>query len=117
MRVDGPRHSRSETPSCPPPDTLAPVGESLPGSPAPAALLTAASCPWNTAGALTGGLGDIAVVPRGRGFGTAVWSASLLEDEGILFTGDALANYDVLTHATGLRLMPDALNGDPACTR
>ncbi len=41
----------------------------------------------------------------------------LLEDQGLLFTGDALASYDVLTHATGARLMPDALNGDPARTR
>ncbi len=41
----------------------------------------------------------------------------LLEDQGILFTGDALASYDVLTHARGERLMPDALNGDPAGTR
>jgi len=41
----------------------------------------------------------------------------LLEDQGILFTGDALASYDVLTHARGPRLMPDALNGDPARTR
>ncbi len=41
----------------------------------------------------------------------------LLEDQGILFTGDALASYDVLTHDTGARLMPDALNGDPARTR
>ncbi|MGI8429132.1 MAG: MBL fold metallo-hydrolase [Solirubrobacteraceae bacterium] len=41
----------------------------------------------------------------------------LLEDQGILFTGDALATYDVLTHDTGARLMPDALNGDPARTR
>jgi len=41
----------------------------------------------------------------------------LLEDQGILFTGDALVSYDVLTHAHGVRLMPDALNGDPARTR
>ena len=41
----------------------------------------------------------------------------LIEDQGILFTGDALANYDVLTQATGPRLMPDALNGNPARTR
>ncbi len=41
----------------------------------------------------------------------------LLEEQGILFTGDALASYDVLTHATGPRLMPDALNGDAAQTR
>lgn len=41
----------------------------------------------------------------------------LLEDQGILFTGDALATYDVLTHATGMRLVPDALNADPARTR
>jgi len=41
----------------------------------------------------------------------------LLEDQGIVFAGDALATYDVLTHATGMRLMPDALNGDPARTR
>lgn len=41
----------------------------------------------------------------------------LIEDQGILFTGDALANYNVLTHATGPQLMPDALNGDPERTR
>ena len=44
-------------------------------------------------------------------------ASSLIEDQGILFTGDALANYNVLTHATGPRLMPDPLNGDPARTR
>ena len=44
-------------------------------------------------------------------------SSLLIEDQGILFTCDALASYDELTHATGPRLMPDALNGDPAQTR
>jgi len=41
----------------------------------------------------------------------------LIEDQGILFTGDALANYDVLTRSRGVQLMPDALNGNPARTR
>ncbi|MBA2426347.1 MAG: MBL fold metallo-hydrolase [Actinobacteria bacterium] len=41
----------------------------------------------------------------------------LHEEQGILFTGDALATYDVLTHAEGARLMPDQVNKDPARTR
>lgn len=41
----------------------------------------------------------------------------VLEDRGIVFAGDALATFDVLTHAEGVRLMPDALNGDSARTR
>jgi glyoxylase-like metal-dependent hydrolase (beta-lactamase superfamily II) len=41
----------------------------------------------------------------------------LLEEHGLLFTGDALATYDVLTREEGVRLMPDPLNGDPELTR
>lgn len=41
----------------------------------------------------------------------------LLEDRGVVFTGDAIAMYDVLTHARGPQLMPDPLNGDPQRTR
>lgn len=41
----------------------------------------------------------------------------LLADRGVLFTGDAFAMLDVLTRETGPRLLPDALNGDPAGTR
>lgn len=42
---------------------------------------------------------------------------SLLLGERVLITGDAMATLDVLTRETGPRLMPDALNGDPAQTR
>lgn len=41
----------------------------------------------------------------------------LLEDQGVVLTGDAIATLDVLTRARGPRLMPDALNGDPQTTR
>ena len=34
---------------------------------------------WGAVYALTDGLGDIPVLPRGLGFGTSVWGASLLE--------------------------------------
>ena len=34
---------------------------------------------WGAVYALTDGLGDIAVIPRGLGLGTAVWGASLIE--------------------------------------
>jgi hypothetical protein len=34
---------------------------------------------WGAAYALTDGLGDVGVVPRGLGFGTGVWGASLIE--------------------------------------
>ncbi len=40
-----------------------------------------------------------------------------LPDRGVLITGDALATLDVLSRATGPRLMPDALNSDPVQTR
>ncbi|MDQ6835998.1 MAG: MBL fold metallo-hydrolase [Actinomycetota bacterium] len=40
-----------------------------------------------------------------------------LPQRGVVITGDALATLDVLTRATGSRLMPDALNSDPAQTR
>lgn len=43
--------------------------------------------------------------------------ALLLEEHGIVFTGDSIATYDVLTHDRGPQLMPDPLNGDPARTR
>ncbi len=38
-------------------------------------------------------------------------------DRGVVITGDAFATLDVLTRERGPRLMPDALNGDPARTR
>ena len=41
----------------------------------------------------------------------------LLADRGVLFAGDAMATFDVLTRATGPMLMPDNLNGDPQRTR
>ncbi len=34
---------------------------------------------WGAVYALTDGLGEISVLPRGLGFGTAVWGASLIE--------------------------------------
>lgn len=34
---------------------------------------------WGAVYALTDGIGDVPVLPRGLGFGTAVWGASLLE--------------------------------------
>ncbi len=40
-----------------------------------------------------------------------------LEERGIVITGDAIATLDVLTRERGPRLMPDALNSDPALTR
>ncbi len=40
-----------------------------------------------------------------------------LPDRGVVITGDALATLDLLTRATGPRLMPDSLNSDPAQTR
>lgn len=41
----------------------------------------------------------------------------LFGDRGVLITGDAFATLDVLTRDRGPRLLPDALNGDPAQTR
>ena len=41
----------------------------------------------------------------------------VLDDKGVVFTGDAFATLDVLTRETGPRLQPDALNVDPAATR
>ncbi|MGI8624786.1 MAG: MBL fold metallo-hydrolase [Solirubrobacteraceae bacterium] len=41
----------------------------------------------------------------------------LFGDRGTLITGDAFATLDVLSRATGPRLLPDAVNGDPARTR
>jgi len=38
-------------------------------------------------------------------------------DRGVVVTGDAIVTLDVLTRATGPRVMPDALNGDPSRTR
>ncbi len=48
---------------------------------------------------------------------TAGHVALHLEDRGILITGDAIATLDVLTRQRGPRVMPDALNSDPALTR
>jgi glyoxylase-like metal-dependent hydrolase (beta-lactamase superfamily II) len=41
----------------------------------------------------------------------------LLEDQGVVFTGDAIATLNVLTREVGPQLMPDELNGDPRVTR
>jgi len=41
----------------------------------------------------------------------------VLDEQGIVFTGDAIATLDVLSRERGPRLMPDALNGDAAQTR
>lgn len=41
----------------------------------------------------------------------------VLDEHGVVFCGDALATLDVLTRERGPRLMPDALNTDPARTR
>jgi glyoxylase-like metal-dependent hydrolase (beta-lactamase superfamily II) len=38
-------------------------------------------------------------------------------EAGVLVTGDAIASLDVLSRDTGPRLLPDALNNDPAATR
>lgn len=43
--------------------------------------------------------------------------ALLLEDRGVVFTGDSIATLNVLTRERGPQLMPDELNGDPAATR
>lgn len=40
-----------------------------------------------------------------------------LPEQGVLFSGDALATLDVLTREQGPRLMPDALNSDPTQAR
>lgn len=48
---------------------------------------------------------------------TAGHVSLLFADRGVLITGDAFATLDVLTRETGPRLLPDALNGDPARTR
>lgn len=45
---------------------------------------------------------------------TAGHASFVLEDRGILFSGDALVTLDVLTGAPGPQLLPDALNADPA---
>ncbi len=41
----------------------------------------------------------------------------VLEHQGVVITGDAIATLDVLTRARGPQLMPDPLNGDPQRTR
>lgn len=43
--------------------------------------------------------------------------ALVLEEHGVVFSGDSIATLDVLTRERGARLLPDALNGDPAQTR
>lgn len=43
--------------------------------------------------------------------------ALLLPDSGVVFCGDALATYNVLSRERGPQFMPDALNGDPERTR
>ena len=43
--------------------------------------------------------------------------ALVLEEHGVVFSGDSIATLDVLTRARGARLLSDALNGDPAQTR
>lgn len=43
--------------------------------------------------------------------------ALVLEDRGVVITGDAIATLNVLTRERGPRLMPDQLNGDPQRTR
>lgn len=48
---------------------------------------------------------------------TAGHVSFLFADKGVLVTGDAFATLDVLTRATGPRLLPDNLNADPAQTR
>ncbi len=40
-----------------------------------------------------------------------------LEQQGVVVSGDAIATLDPLSRAEGPRLLPDALNGDPAQTR
>ena len=41
----------------------------------------------------------------------------LLENAGVVITGDALASYDPLSGAEGPRILPDALNADPGRAR
>jgi glyoxylase-like metal-dependent hydrolase (beta-lactamase superfamily II) len=41
----------------------------------------------------------------------------LLEDHGVVITGDAIATLDVLTRRRGPQVMPDPLNSDPRATR
>jgi glyoxylase-like metal-dependent hydrolase (beta-lactamase superfamily II) len=41
----------------------------------------------------------------------------LLEERGVVITGDAMATLNVLTRRRGPQLMPDELNGDPQRTR
>ncbi len=41
----------------------------------------------------------------------------LLEQHGVVITGDAIATLNVLTRQRGPQLMPDQLNGDPRRTR
>jgi len=41
----------------------------------------------------------------------------VLEEQGVVVTGDAIATLDVLTRTRGPQLMPDQLNGDPERTR
>lgn len=41
----------------------------------------------------------------------------VLDDQGLVFTGDAIATLNVLTRRRGPQLMPDQLNGDPQRTR
>lgn len=44
-------------------------------------------------------------------------AAFLLEDHGVLFSGDELVTLDVLTRERGPRLMPPAVNDDPDAAR
>lgn len=48
---------------------------------------------------------------------TAGHVSFLFADAGVLIAGDAIATLDPLTQTAGPRLLPDALNGDPAQTR
>ncbi|MEJ7893102.1 MAG: MBL fold metallo-hydrolase [Solirubrobacteraceae bacterium] len=48
---------------------------------------------------------------------TAGHVSFLFADAGVLITGDAFATLDVLSRATGPRLLPDNLNSDPERTR
>ncbi len=48
---------------------------------------------------------------------TAGHVSFLLEDRGVVVTGDAIATFNVLTRSEGPQLMPDALNADPQRTR
>ena len=43
--------------------------------------------------------------------------ALVLEEHGVVFTGDSIATLNVLTRDEGAQIMPDQLNGDPQRTR